>query len=325
MLALHPKDWIRVAGEDLFEFVCSGGALVRFVVSRRPQDLDFVHRELEDKAQASNMFFFSIDSTETKIHQPNELLRAIASQLDLGAIMTSFVIEAIVREGYEVPTGAERVVLADVARINDLVTLDVVKLLRRQFRSQILQDERLVRDVRYALQAMAEDVLRGSDVESGIALTDRWLRGQVSRIKELREFGIIQKVNRYNARSLLRSLLTWLPASGRRGSVIYIDAWRLGRPQGPRDGYLYYSRVALIDAYEVMREFIDDTDELYNVLFVFAMPPEFLSIEPRGRGMGAYQALEFRVSGFAEARLANPLANLVEVSTDAERRTFGSA
>ena len=70
-----------------------------------------------------------------------------------------------------------------------------------------------------------------------------------------------------------------------------------------------------------MREFIDETDDMSHVLLVFAMPREFLSVDPRGRGMGAYQALQFRVSSFP-ATVPNPLSNMVLLDAHAERRRF---
>ena len=105
---------------------------------------------------------------------------------------------------------------------------------------------------------------------------------------------------------------------------MFVDATRLAEPRNLRDGTLYYTRAALSDTYEVMREFIDDTDDMSHVLLVYSMPPEFLSVEPRGRGMGAYQALQFRVNGFPDATHPNPLSNLVVLRERAQRRSFSA-
>jgi hypothetical protein len=235
--------------------------------------------------------------------------------------MTSYLFRALADGGYEVPTGAWVFDLDEVARTNDLTPADILPLLRKHINTHLLKDTRLVRDVRYALSTMANELLQGPDFATGIELTARWLTGRASVIRELREHGIVQKVSRYNARSVLRSLLSWLPASGLGGSIVFVNASSLAVSKRSGES-LYYTRAAVSDTYEVMREFIDDTDEMRHVMVVFAMPNDFLSIDPTGRGMGAYQALEHRVRSFTESRLANPLANLVWVGDGAEKRTF---
>ena len=85
--------------------------------------------------------------------------------------------------------------------------------------------------------------------------------------------------------------------------------------RNPKDGGLYYTKAAVLDAYEVLREYIDGTDRLVNCLIVVVADPEFLDDDPYGRGIGAYEALKFRV--FDEVRdrtLANPMAALVRLA-----------
>ena len=322
MIPLHPDDWAEVIGHDLADFVGAGGAMVRFMVCDRPADLAYARQSLGRLAAESKLHFFPVDGSRTRLHFPNEILAAVAEHIDFHRLMTSFLFQAVIDEGYEILSGAEDFVIREIAGMNEVLPKDVHGVINARIKSDIMKDRRLVRDVRYALWAIARDALRvaPSDVTSDIP--KRWLTGQVPSIKDLRKFGIVQKVNRYNARGILRSVLTWLPASQWNGSIVFIDALRLAEPRNLRDGKVFYTRAALSDVYEVMREFIDETDDMSHVLMVFAMPPEFLSIDPRGRGMGAYQALQFRVTSFAEATLPNPLSNMVLLSKQAQRRLF---
>jgi hypothetical protein len=322
MIALHPEDWAEVIGDDLAEFVGGGGAMVRFVVGDSPSEIRHLRHATKALAADTNLHFFDVDGGQTRLQYPNEILAAIAEQIDFRHLMKSFLLQALIDEGYEVPASAEGLMLRDVAALNDLVPQAVHGVINARIRSGIMRDRRLMRDVRYALWAIAREVAGGGSAGFAGDVPKRWLCGQVSAIKELRDFGIMQKVNRYNARGILRSVLTWLAASEFNGSLVFIDALRLSETRNPRDGKLFYTRLALSDVYEVMREFIDETDHMSNVLLVFAMPRDFLSIDPRGRGMGAYQALQFRVTGFPEATLPNPLSNMVLLSQSAERRSF---
>jgi hypothetical protein len=324
VIALHPDDWAEVIGQDLADFIGAGGAMVRFVVGDTVTDLAHARRSLKMLAEESKLHFFDVNGSQARLHHPNEILAAVADQIDFQRLMTSFLLQAVIAEGYEVPPGATDFILDDVANLNDILPKQVSELIKARIRSGIMRDRRLVRDMRYALWAIAREVLRGVPSNSIGDVPKRWLTGQVSSIKELRDFGIVQKVNRYNARGLLRSLLTWLPTSEWNGSIIFINGLRLAESRNPHDGKVHYTRAALTDVYEVMREFIDETDDMSHLLLVFAMPEGFLSIDPRGRGMGAYQALQFRVSNFSDAKLPNPLSNMVLLSVGAERRAFSA-
>ena len=320
MIALHSDDWIDVIGRDLSDFVGGGGALVRFVVGDSPADIARARRGLVELADESRLHFFDVDGSQTRLHYPNDILAAVAEQIDFRQAMTSFLLQAVIDEGYQVPTGAKDFVMRDIAAMNHVVARDIHEIINGRIRSGIMRDRRLLRDVRYALWAIARDVLQGRNVDLGADVPQRWLRSTVSGVRELREFGIVQKVTRYNARGLLRSVLTWLPTSQWNGSIVFVNALQLAYPKNLRDGKVYYTRSALSDVYEVMREFIDETDDMNHVMLVFAMPREFLSIDPKGRGMGMYQALQFRVSSFPEATMPNPLSNMVLLSSSAERK-----
>src|ERR1022692_1664451 len=87
-------------------------------------------------------------------------------------------------------------------------------------------------------------------------------------------------------------------------------------PVEARSGF-YYSKAAVLDAYEVLRQFIDATDELRGVLFVAVMPPELMTDE--ARGLPAYSALQLRVADeVRDRRRANPFAALVRLEVRLE-------
>jgi hypothetical protein len=80
-----------------------------------------------------------------------------------------------------------------------------------------------------------------------------------------------------------------------------------------------YAKASLLDAYEVLREFVDATDDLENFLMVVAAPMSFLDTNTKGRGLGRYPALYNRVYDEVRDRnLTNPLSALVRVGTPIE-------
>ena len=76
-------------------------------------------------------------------------------------------------------------------------------------------------------------------------------------------------------------------------------------------------KAAALDAYEVLRQFIDATDELRGVLVIAVVPPQLMTDEQRG--MPAYTALQLRVADeVRDRRRANPFAALVRLEVRLE-------
>lgn len=91
-----------------------------------------------------------------------------------------------------------------------------------------------------------------------------------------------------------------------------------------RDGLSYCDveellaeRGIALDAYEVLRQLIDATDELEGVLLVVLVPPELVTDELRG--LPAYSALQLRVADeVRDRRRPNPYAAMVRLGVRLE-------
>lgn len=94
-----------------------------------------------------------------------------------------------------------------------------------------------------------------------------------------------------------------------------MDIARVAATENRRNGTVYYSKAAMFDAYEVLRQFIDATDEMKGLLMLLVPDVEFLDQDSMGRGLGAYEALKFRVfDEVRDQRLVNPMASLVRIA-----------
>jgi hypothetical protein len=147
-----------------------------------------------------------------------------------------------------------------------------------------------------------------------------WLRGEKLPAAALRRAGLVARVARHNARALLVSTTRWVRRAGRPGIVLAIDLERLlvarRPPAGLRDG-VYYSKAAALDAYEVLRQLIDATDELEGLFVAVLLPPDLITDE--GRGLPAYTALHLRVADeVRDRRRPNPYAALVRIGVRLE-------
>ena len=80
---------------------------------------------------------------------------------------------------------------------------------------------------------------------------------------------------------------------------------------------IYYSKAAVLDAYELLRQLIDATDDLVGMLVVAVVPPDLVSDEKRG--LPSYAALQLRVADeVRDRRRTNPFASLVRLDVRLE-------
>ena len=105
----------------------------------------------------------------------------------------------------------------------------------------------------------------------------------------------------------MESLLYWVRFVGYPGTVVLLNNSRVTLRRNPRDGLRFYSRSAVMDHYELLRELIDGTDRLEGLFMVALANEDFLDDDPRGKGFSIYQALSGRIADEVRDRSqANP-------------------
>jgi hypothetical protein len=309
-----------VAKEYLNGYVSRGGSAVKVLVVGG----EAVARELTDGLATLGDGFANVvvDAANVKVHMIDHVFTAIAAQLDWDALA-----EAVVRRAYgrtDLPaagTGPESLTVASVAAYHELDPGEVYRSVRRALESMILADTTLSHEFRVGMLRLCSALLDRGDVDPAERDTVLgWLRGEKLPAAALRRAGLVARVARHNARALLVSTTRWVRRAGRPGIVLAIDLERLlvarRPPAGLRDG-VYYSKAAALDAYEVLRQIIDATDELEGLFVAVLLPPDLITDE--GRGLPAYTALHLRVADeVRDRRRPNPYAALVRVGVRLE-------
>ena len=258
----------------------------------------------------------SVDARNTKVHMMQELFFSIASQVDWRELARLVIVRLAGECGYVADQLGENALLQGIAEASGLDPGLVRLELNRNLTLQVFRHGGLAKDFRVAMmQLCLAELSGGEDGANPVrALTD-WLTGQNRRIGAVKPYSIFNTITRTNSRYMFESLLHWIRLAEYPGLVVILDIARVTLGRNPRDGDLYYSRAAVLDSYEVLRQFIDATDKLEGCLFLVLPDVEFLSEETFDRGFGAYEALKFRV--FDEIRdreLVNPMSSLVRLS-----------
>ena len=311
-----------LAEHYLSKYLPAGGAAVKVSVAGSAETAARLRRALAAAADTADCLFVEVSAEDVRVDQIEQLFFAVARTIDWEDLAS-----AIVRQAYESAgmPALDGLTVADVAASYDMDARELYRSVRRELEERLLRDPVIARELGRAVFRLAQSQLGSSDVdraEKNAVLG--WLRGEKVPAAALRPALITSRIARHNARPLLLSLARLLLAAGRGGLLLCVDYERLTESRRPpieqRSGR-YYSKAAVLDAYEVLRQLIDATDELRGVLVVAVVPPEIVTDE--ARGLPSYTALQLRVADeIHDLRRANPFAALVRLEVRLEAAGF---
>jgi hypothetical protein len=315
---MPPSEWLSVLRKEyLQDFIPSGGAAVKFVVPMDGLEHQGLLDKLKQAAEEAGCLFVSLDAATTRLHMIDQVFHAIAKQMAWDDLAYTFLCATLAEQQYRLPENRKDFGLAQLASLNGLDLGEMRRIINIRLQDRLYRDYVMTLEFRIAMLRLCQAQLDPKEVSGGMAeAIKEYLRGELRLISALKSALIFQRVGRHNGRDMLFSLSHWLHVTGKAGLVIVLDISRFLEAKKPpeSDGTLYYRTPAVIEAYEVLRQCIDGTDEIEFCLLVVLAPPRFLTDERRG--LSGYQALRLRIWDEVHDReRANPLSSLVRLST----------
>jgi P-loop Domain of unknown function (DUF2791) len=308
--------YVRFLGaEYLHGYIDGGGAAVKFAVAPDDPAADSLVGQVAEAARGAGYAVATVDAGATRVHLLEQVFFEVARQIDWDALATTTARAAVAAAGYPAPDGGD-VSLERLAAHHRVDPRELKRDVDRELQGRVHRDYAMVQEFRTAMLRLCQAQLRtGQVADAEHAAVLDWLKGDLRQISALKSALIFRRIGRHNARPLLFSLAHWLAANDHAGLVLMLDIRRLGlarRPSpGEREGH-YYTKAALLDAYEVLRQLVDNTDELANCCVVVVTSPAFLT--DNGRGLDAYQALKLRIfDEVHDRRRDNPFSSLVRL------------
>ncbi|MCZ7664764.1 MAG: ATP-binding protein [Thermoleophilia bacterium] len=306
-----------LSAEYLESFVGSGGSAVKVAVVPDPRHAGALNDDVMRRAGLRSYTAVAVDSACTRVHLIQQIFFAVAAELDWAAYARKVVDTMLVRIYGEDVRGAGT--LEQVARLTELDETLVRTEVGKALSNDVLRNYALAKDFRIAMMhlCLAELEPEAYTEEGRLAVLE-WLRGELRLISALKEMSIFQRIARHNARSILASTARWVHQAGSPGLCLVINAGRLAvsRRGDVADEGLYYTPAAVMDAYEVLRQFIDATDEMEHVMILVVAPAELLDAESK-RGFAAYPALRNRIwDDVRDRNRVNPCAPMVRIAGD---------
>jgi hypothetical protein len=325
---MRPAEWLAIAQREYLQsFIRGGGASVKFLAPTEEINRGGLKQGLRGIAETEGYQFAWVDAATTRVHMIDHVFHEIAQQIDWDELSFSFVSRLLAEQGFTLPSQRYEFTVQRLAELNKRDE----RLLRQELHAlpekRLLQDYQMSHEFRLAMIRLCQAHL-GADGMSPVPaeVIKEWLCGRLRRLVELKPALIFQKVARDNARYLLSSLSHWLHLAGKSGLVLALDISRClaqrPKPKDQQDDSRYYTQAMTLDAYEVLRQCIDATDELEFCFIIVLVPPAFLHPDDR-RGVYSYDALRMRIwDEVRDKQRVNPFSTLIRLSSSPE---FGGA
>jgi hypothetical protein len=303
--------------EYLTSYISRGGTTTKFVLPPSGEEANFVDA-ICSQAQSAGYLVARIDSATSKAQMIEQIFFGIARQIDWQKLANSFTRIAAHSAGYPVPNDDQDLSLAMLAFSYGADEREVKRDINIVLQQRIFNDYSMVGEFRIAMMRLCQYELKSGQVtelerDSIIA----WLEGSLRQISLLKSALIFRKISRSNARAMLFSLSRWIVANGYEGFLLTLDIrqfQKLRKEPDIESPGIIYSRNAVMDAYESLRQLIDNADEFSNFATIVVISPEFLSDE--SRGLSAYQALKLRIyDEVRDKNRDNPYSSLISLSS----------
>lgn len=312
-MAVKLKEWLElIEKEYLRDFIVNGGAAVKFLVADEAS-IGALNAGLIGHAAEHGLVMISVNSATTKLHMIQDVFFAISREITWETDAQRFVEELFQRQGYRWPIPGDPVALTEIAEANKVDATILRREFNRWLTADLMNDTSMAQDFRIAVMQLCLNRLAAAGHgDEGVAPILQWLRGELRVLSPLKNANIYSRITRHNARAMLRSLCRWLVLAGHNGLLLAIDIRQLTRTAAlVADGRRYYTSGAVMDAYEVLRQLVDDAD-LFERLFVLVFADQVFIGDDRKRSVDAYTALKMRIWDDVRARAQdNPLAPMV--------------
>lgn len=312
------ESWLSILRQ---EYVCSylreGGCTIKFAVSSDEGTHKALQSGISSMAKTEGLAFARLDARYTKIHLVDRVFFKIAKQIDWDELAYDFLTALIRENGYQVPDKWEDFSLQNLAKFNGRQEAHLWKDIQTWIERTIESDQNLCQEFRMAMVCLCAAQMQASEADLNLAQSVKeWLRGELRLISSVKHALIFQKITRHNGRHMLTSLTHWLRGSKKPGLVVTLDISRYlvaKKPSEP-DTTFYYSAAAVLDLYDMLRQFIDGVEDYAGCLMVVLAPDGFL--RDARRGLDRYEALKLRIwDDVRDKYQQNPLAPMVRLGS----------
>jgi hypothetical protein len=305
-------------------FIAGGGSKIKFVTGNPGSGKTHFLRYLGVGAAEKGYVTVECSARHIWLHDFSELYFEVFKRSDLIGLLSKCAARVIRELGSDPDAIPEGVTLADYLSAEGTYDAITKKEIRNQLQQLFLKNPLIDNNFAIACGLLTGGILGHPQLEaSNRDLLLSWLSGSKDiKMASFRNLGFSpSRINKFNARHMLRSLTEVSRMAGCPGIVALIDDVDILSRTKPLDT-IRYTRLKRDDAYESIRELIDEIDTLKNIMFVFAF--DKVLIDDETTGLKSYQALWMRVQNEIISRRFNKFTDIIDMDKYAEA-SYGSA
>lgn len=316
-----------LTAEYLDGYIKTGGSKIKLVMDTDGTGVGrLLHALCEEATRCGYAAAYLDAAAVAKVHLLSNIYQAVVRELDLAALIKDYaarVVKALGYDGSEIPAGSNFVAWAaeKYGRVPELLRRAVQERLEKD----IFYHPRVNQSFATVTLHLVADLLgagyknlTGEDK----ALLYAWLRGDEVSLQDLRRFHIFTRVDRYNARLMLRSLVELARLAGKAGLFLAVD--RLEVLVAKREtGRFLYGRVAREEFFESVRQLIDGIDALSSIMVVLGFRRELA--DDVKRGLPSYEPLWLRIQHEIVGSRVNLFRDFLDLDEAAAAATWAGA
>lgn len=302
----------------LESYIAYGGSKIKFVTGRPGSGKTHMANLMRMEADSLGYKTVVFSAKEVWLHDFREIYLEILHQCNIEQVLEGCANRIIIELGNDparISAGQNLMdYLSEIGEADPLIRGEIRTLLREKF----IRNPRLDHNFGYACSLLVGGLLGHPLLEdANRELLLAFLQGDKTvKISHLRALGLSpSRVTKYNARNLLRSLSELIHLAGYAGLLVVIDDMEilLNRTMGELKRYTKLRRE---DAYESIRQLIDDIDNMRYIMFLFCFERDLIDNE--NYGIKSYQALWLRIQNEVVSPRFNCFADIIDMDRYAD-------
>jgi len=297
----------------LENYLAKGGSKIKFVTGRTGSGKTHFLEILAMEAENMGYISISLSARKLWIHDFKEIYTAVLSQVNLLERLQLCSHEVIRQLGYDPKIIPQGINFADYLSSQGMLDPLTKREIRQQLEKLFLANPLIDNNFALACAMLTGGILGHPTLEEANSkLLLLWLEGsREAKLSSLRRLGLSpSKITKYNARHMLRSLVEVCCLADFKGLVISIDNMEVLVGVDNAEA-IRYTRLKREDAYESIRELIDEIDTLRHTMFVFSFDRSLMDDDVKG--LKSYQALWMRIQNEIESQRFNRFGDIVDL------------
>ncbi|MBR1814572.1 MAG: DUF2791 family P-loop domain-containing protein [Lachnospiraceae bacterium] len=297
----------------LDDYIPEGGSKIKFVTGRFGAGKTHVGRLMLNEAKKRPYLTAAFSARDIGLYDFKNVYLEILRQCGMDRIIQGCA-DHIVREmGHDPAKIGEGKTYVDFLADEGAADALSKSAIREYLRNMFMKNPRLDNNFATCMALLVGDRL-GHPVMDGKnkELLLGWLAGDKSvKLAQLRPLGLFPtQLNKYNARQMLRSLAEAAHLGGFDGIFVFIDDLE-ALAKSDAAATVKYTAARRGDAYEGIRQLIDDIDSMRYLMFLFSFDRELL--DNQNSGIPSYQALWMRIQTEVSGKRFNRFADLLDL------------